>query len=349
MDLSNGLTPERGLERTPSVDDDPGAGQTVRAPTGLETVDATLLDGFLAVYGRSGKDVQQAVYEARAREGPAAYERLKTDPAFFGEVVNREAHASLAVALPVRDQTADYLGIPLPEKEPREPELTRDPGIYVSGPRADDFVTMLSARTGLNLRHDSRGALVVDGAVSPLPNGASATLRSLVIELTSGRAGQRPVQVNAVDSSNGIFFDVDRRAQDARRSDFDKVDMGDFDAASPFPEFQAAQLGHLLTERMTPGSYMSGHVPALETERAILQEMTGVTVQRRAATESAVPPAARQRISAPDGVLEARDMFDYGSIVYGVVTPESTRDRTGQSVVPIGQVRGLYRVPSVLR
>ena len=219
---------------------------------------------------------------------------------------------------------------------------------YVSGPRAADFVEMLSARTGLTLHQDGRRGLTVNGPVGPLPQDASGTLRSLVLSITRGEAGQRPVEINAVDTSRNVFFDVDGRLTGRRNPDSDTVDMGDFDQASKYPEFQAAQIGHILAERMTDGSHTAGHVAALQIERYIIQEMTGVSVSVRPPSDSPTPPNHRDIISLGSNLYEARDIFNYGSIVYGVLNPASTPRGDGTLEVHLSEVHGVYRVPDKL-
>lgn len=205
---------------------------------------------------------------------------------------------------------------------------------------------MLSARTGLTLRQSDRGALAVDGSVGPLPSGASATLRSLVLDVINGRGGQRPVNIVATNQTDDAFFDRDSRGAGVSRSMRDALDMDDFQAISQYPELQAAVLGHVLSERMTPGRYLPAHVYALDVGRSIISEMTDTSAQIRNEYEGDLSkfPIDPHFTNTPSGNAAYVRTHDYGTVSYSTASLLGPPDpSTRRSPVLFNTVVGVRR------
>jgi hypothetical protein len=156
----------------------------------------------------------------------------------------------------------------------------------VRGPRASEFVELLSRYCGLSLTLAGENVNEnLDGLINP---SVSKTLRDLVWEILRS---PNVVEIVAFggnrDPSAGFWVDNFRSAP-AHRVPRRSVFLGDFEILQKLsPDFARAMMGHVLREYFgaarPPGVqasqvFLENHIAALRTEAQIMGDLRGLSI-----------------------------------------------------------------------
>jgi len=185
--------------------------------------------------------------------------------------------------------------------------------IKVTGTTANDFVTMLGARTGLSLDIGANGYLIYKTNIAAIsldktgfvtvtkgspviaPVGTefvSKTLRNLVVNTINGGIGITPVEIIAMTSdeikskssslADEVAFDQFPGMNPNSPNLDNAVNVTDFENIGSEPVLQAGLIGHFIEERASSrgltgqAGYDIGHPKGIQVESDIVRESEGV-------------------------------------------------------------------------
>jgi len=201
------------------------------------------------------------------------------------------------------------------------PTIFMDPNgdsINVAGSRQSEFSNLVSQRTGVLFGQTSSGDLIViPGPINS--SSVSSDLADLVVQLVSS---ENIVTINTMGQSDQVFFDVD--AREAKPGYANSLDMGDVSAISNYPELQSAFLGHLLTERSTPGSLTDAHNAALKFETQVMQRLSTEPVRVRTSPFFDRTSNSFHQARGPVNGLLYFNAFDYGTRAYYISSQDAS-------------------------
>jgi len=232
--------------------------------------------------------------------------------------------------------------------------------IKVTGTVANDFVTMLGARTGLSLDIGANGYLIYKTNIAAIsldktgfvtvtkgspviaPVGTefvSTTLRNLVVNTINGGIGINPVEIIAMTSdeikskssslTDEVGFDQFPGMNPNSPNLDNAVDVTDFENIGSEPVLQAVLIGHFIEERASSrgltgqAGYDIGHPKGIQVESDIVREANPnvVGIVNRITANERNPLLYYKRELG--GGKSTGAAFDYGAKAFLTIVPSN--------------------------